>query len=139
MQRFIFTYEAQPIFESLLRQFHEEHVEGLQIAGVGANDSKLEEVSVTKMLNPLSLCRKIVGGLCKIDPVFHVLCEDREGNKHAELVITYLHNKNDTPPYVEDWYMMQNVYDCPEPGKCLFQVWKLRLCLPSTINNFWRA
>lgn len=131
--RYIYNEEAEPVFREKLLGFHEEMVDSLEMFGTAKSGSDLEEVPMHRLFNDLAYCSKIIGGLKNTKPLFQMLCENENGTKHAECLVYYIINDE-----IEDWYLWQNIYDHPKIGETMYQIWKMKLILPSSINNYWR-
>jgi hypothetical protein len=132
---YIYKHSAVDIFSENLLMFHTECVDSLIMTGVGDNTDNIQDVKMTMLGNPLAYCRRIVGGLMNVPGLFHVVCENEDSGKYAECYIAYILDDE----LVEDYYMLQNIYDYPRPGKCSFQIWRLKLVEPKYINILWRA
>lgn len=89
---------------------------------------------MSRMQYTLVDCARITAGMLNNQPIIHVVCLNKDKTKHAECAMFYI-----STPEVEDWFMIQIIYDFPKPKKSMVQVWKLKLVLPSQMNIFWRS
>ena len=125
--------DCESIFSKKLHSFHDQYVDDWLLLGVSLNHTSLDSVKMTK--NPkfkLLYFKRIVGGIMANKPLIKVL-----NIKNEEILssceIFYLNNYSD----IEDFYMLQKVYNWKHEGMCCQQVWQLKITNLFDANNHW--
>lgn len=87
-----------------------------------------------------SYLRRIVGSMLKHKPHVHVVLEDDMRGSLFECILTRLQDYYTKPGLLLNGnYFFQLAHQYPEPGMCLYQIWKCREDMPiQDINTFWR-
>lgn len=136
--RHVFSAEAEPVFKRKLGEFHEQSNTRLVMCGVDMIGVDMQTVKMSKMTGyNLQFCRKIMGGFIKFQPDIHVVLLDDHHEKNFECVMVYLFDQDQQ---IDNTYMIQNAYNYPDTGKCLYQLWVLSHKLTiKDINNLWNA
>lgn len=132
---YVYKFSAIDDFSEKLIGFHDECVDGLVMTGVGNAGESIETVKMVRMGHEMKLLKRIIGGFINTPGLFHIVAEDSVGDKYTECLITYLLDDD----VVEDFYMLQAIHNYPNDGKILYSIWRLKLVVPSYINNYWRA
>ena len=141
MQHYIFKYSALDIFSNKLINFHETCVDGLVTTGIGSNTDKLIDINfhpgldLLKDYHPGQTYKEVLEGIYNSKPLFHIICEEETGWPHTECYIMYLTDNVS----IEDYYMVQTIYNYPVVNKSLVQVWRLQLLIPLYIDTQWRS
>ena len=139
-RKHIFSAETEPAFKRLLGQFHEQTDSRLVMCGVDLIGVDMQTIKMSKMPGyDLKFCQKIMGGFMEFQPDIHVVLTDDDNQKAFECVFTHLSGKfKDKDYYVDNVYMIQNAYNYPQDGKCLYQVWNIHhKHTVRNINTFW--
>lgn len=133
-ERYIFDHTAREFFYTSLKSIHTKYVDKLVMCGVDAIGADIETIKMTRMFNEIGYLKRVMGGMKQVKPGVHILLTDESSNTEAECFITYLDNQDD----VKGTYMIQNIHNYPEAGKCLYQFWKFNTNLPDIdINNIY--
>ena len=139
-RKHVFFAEAEPIFSRKLGELHEQTNSQLIMCGADAIGVDMQTVKMSKMTGwEQPACEKIVGGFLKFQPGVHVVLLNDYDHKNFECVFVYLDDQHTDKPYgLSNMYMIQNAYDYPSYGKCLYQFWMLPNCDDmNNIHDFW--
>lgn len=132
MEQYIYTSEADELFEQKLRELHRRFVDTMVMAGAATIGTPIDKVKMSRLGHSTDYCSKIVGGFQNVKPCATARLHADETSLFAELIFTHITND-----YVDDMYMIQNIYNYPETGYCLYQIWYLNKTTPRQINTLW--
>ena len=106
------------------------------MCGVGPIGSTLEDIKMSPMLHDYKYCARIIGGFQHFKPDVHVFLNDAKEVKDFECI--YTNFVDDIHQQLNGIFFIQNAYNYPCTGKCLYQVWKpLKSVTIYDINTFW--
>ncbi len=133
MDQYIYDAEAIEYFDNKIRKLHDTYVKELIMVAAEPIGMALDEVSMSRLGHTMEFCSKVVGGFQNIKPFARAsIVPGGDVEFWAELIFTYIINGD-----VDGMYMIQNVYNYPEIGYCLSQVWDLDKTSKEQINNLW--
>ena len=125
--QYVFTGDVEEVFFRKLDELHDLYVNRLIMTGVADIGTDIESIKMSRLRHDLKYCQRLIGGLLNTPPNIAVK------GMNIECAFTYLNDDE----YLDNVYMLQNVYDWPARGKFSCQVWLIGLGTIDQINNLW--
>lgn len=138
----LFTADTEPHFKRLLGELHDQFETKLLACGTDDIGVNIETVKMSTLFNDYKYLSRIVGGMKKFKPDIHVMLLNDNDRPSFQCVMYELQSyfPDDNIPLLDGVFMIQNAYDYPSQGLCLYQLWETGdWSTLIDINNLWKT